>query len=271
MSPPHTLLLLLSAAALPMLFSCGAPQPQGASTLAGTLAPAALHVTAGGPLIALSLDSTAMDAASCRVLDGTSATMDRVPLPLVVRGAWHPGRTSSFCLVDCVPRCDPHVWALDFGGARADVPETTFVLSDGSAAWSMTVERLFAVRTLARVASGPLRAGETMALTWSQPSDVAPALSTSVLLTLADGGVPSHGADGGELRVDGRPLSAGFVAIAYDAGHFEFTVPENLPAGPYVMRLGNAPVPRVTGCVGPSRCSAEAAQDLDAVSFDVVP
>jgi hypothetical protein len=159
-------------------------------------------------------------------------------------GGWNaPG---PLCISGCDTFCAPWTWESDSRPAPADTDATTVTVDGGGHAWTMTVQHLYAPRTVTLMTSGPVHPGDTVTLQTSPATDdLAHGFDKDIYFS-----PPAQ--PGAGFQYD-TPVSA---MATLDRGSVTFTVPSGLAPGTYDLELMFQSAPHVVTCVGPAYCLA---------------
>jgi len=238
------------------LAGCGTSGPTQLKQVAdrATLVAQALLSDPSGPAPAAAIEGlkvglTSTEAATCLAIGTASATLDAQTLGSSPdpSGWGVPDGLSGLS-----PTCFPAEWESKTNPSMfVDEDESTFELSDDSDTWTMTVQRLFALRSATRVSDATLHAGDVLQLMWSPATDTPgvgciPAVSGN--LAAIDGGFVTA-VDGGVLSVVGAAS-----ALTYDAGAMGFTLPIGIAPGVYALSVSACLLPGISRCTGPAAC-----------------
>jgi hypothetical protein len=159
-------------------------------------------------------------------------------------GGWNaPG---PLCISGCDTYCAPWTWESDARPPPADTDTTAVTVNGGGRAWTMTVQHLYAQRTVTLMTSGPVHAGDTVTLQTSPATDdLTHGFGEDIYF--------SPPAQPGTGFQDDAPVG---TLATLSPGSVTFTVPSGLAPGTYDLELMFQSAPHVVTCVGPAYCLA---------------
>jgi hypothetical protein len=176
----------------------------------------------------------------------TGVAIDGNAVPSTDPGGWkEPG---VLCIDNCEAFCGEATWASPSRTPPADSDLNTITVGSGDHQWTMTVQHLYAQRTVTMNTSGPVHEGDTITLTMSPATDDVTRYSGSSGQDISFF-APS---DGGFFM----PEPAVNAVATFGTGTVTFRVPTLAP-GTYSMGLGFGGQPHVTECKGPAFCLAQ--------------